>query len=105
MNLRQVLLILRLRWWVVMGTLLIATGLALGISLLLPKQYTAETALLLDIKTDPLVATLAPNFATPSYIATQTEILQSDRVATRVVRMLGLAQNAKAVEQWREETE
>jgi chain length determinant protein EpsF len=105
MNLRQVLLILRLRWWVVVGTLLIATGLALGISLLLPKQYTAETTLLLDIKTDPLVATLAPNFATPSYIATQTEILQSDRVATRVVRMLGLAQNAKAVEQWREETE
>ena len=105
MNLRQVLLILRLRWLIVLGTLLASVALALGISLLLPKQYTAETSLLLDIKTDPLVATLAPNFATPSYIATQTEILQSDRVATRVVKMLGLAQNAKAVEQWREETE
>jgi chain length determinant protein EpsF len=105
MNLRQVLLILRLRWWVVIGTLLASTALALAVSLLLPKQYTAETSLLLDIKTDPLVATLAPNFATPSYIATQSEILQSERVATRVVKMLGLAQNTKAVEQWREETE
>jgi chain length determinant protein EpsF len=105
MNMRQVLLILRLRWWVVVGTLLGATALALAVSLLLPKQYTAETSLLLDIKTDPLVATLAPNFATPSYIATQSEILQSERVSTRVVKMLGLAQNAKAVEQWREETE
>lgn len=105
MNPRQILLILRLRWLIVLGTLLASVALALGISLLLPKQYTAETSLLLDIKTDPLVATLAPNFATPSYIATQTEILQSDRVATRVVKMLGLAQNAKAVEQWREETE
>lgn len=105
MNLRQVLLILRLRWWVVLGTLLTSVALALVISLLLPKQYTAETSLLLDIKTDPLVATLAPNFATPSHIATQTEIIQSERVAGRVVKMLGLAQNAKAVEQWREETE
>lgn len=105
MNLRQALLILRLRWWVVVGTLLAATGLAVGVSLLLPKQYTAETSLLLDIKTDPLVATLVPAFAGPAYIATQSEILQSERVATRVVKMLGLAQNAKAVDQWREETE
>jgi chain length determinant protein EpsF len=105
MNLRQILLILRLRWWIVLGTLLTSLALALAISLLLPKQYTAETSLLLDVKTDPLVATLAPNFATPSYIATQTEIIQSERVAGRVVKMLGLAQNAKAVEQWREETE
>jgi chain length determinant protein EpsF len=105
MNLRQILLILRLRWWIVLGTLLTSVALALVTSLMLPKQYTAETSLLLDIKTDPLVATLAPNFATPSYIATQTEIIQSDRVAGRVVKMLGLASNAKAVEQWREETE
>jgi chain length determinant protein EpsF len=105
MSPRQILLILRLRWLVVTGTLLAAVALALGISLLLPKQYTAETSLLLDIKTDPLVATLAPSFANPSYMATQSEILQSDRVAIRVVKMLGLAQNSKAVEQWREQTE
>ncbi len=105
MNPRQIFLILRLRWLIVLGTLLATVGAALGISLMLPKQYTAETSLLLDIKTDPLLATLAPNFATPSHIATQTEILQSERVATRVVKMLGLAQNAKAVEQWREATE
>jgi chain length determinant protein EpsF len=105
MNPRQILLILRLRWLIVLGTLVATVTLALVVSLLLPKQYTAETSLLLDIRTDPLLATLAPNFATPSHIATQTEILQSDRVAERVVKMLGLAQNAKAVEQWREETE
>ena len=105
MNPRQIFLILRLRWLIVLGTLLGTVALAVIISLLLPKQYTAETSLLLDIRTDPLLATLAPNFATPSHIATQTEILQSERVATRVVKMLGLAQNAKAVEQWREATE
>jgi uncharacterized protein involved in exopolysaccharide biosynthesis len=105
MNLRQILLILRLRWWVVVGTLLTAVALALGISLLLPKQYTSETTLVLDVRTDPLVATLVPSFSAPSYIATQTEIIQSERVASRVVKMMGLAQNPKAVEQWREATE
>jgi chain length determinant protein EpsF len=105
MNLSQILLILRLRWWVVVGTLLTAVALALGISLLLPKQYTSETTLVLDVRTDPLVATLVPSFSAPSHIATQTEIMQSDRVAARVVKMMGLAQNPKAVEQWREATE
>ncbi len=105
MNLRQILLILRLRWWVVVGTLLAAAGLALGVSLLMPKQYTAETALLLDRPIDPLMATLAPNFTNPAFMATQIEIIQSERVAGQVVKMLGLANNAKAVEQWRQETE
>jgi chain length determinant protein EpsF len=106
MNPRQIFLILRLRWLIVLGTLLAATAAALIISLMLPKQYTAETSLLVDTRGgDPLLATLAPNFAMPSHMATQTEILQSDRVASLVVKMLGLAQNAKAVEQWREETQ
>lgn len=105
MNPRQILLILRLRWLIVLGTLLAAVAVTLAISLLLPKQYTAETSLLLDQRVEPLIATLAPNFANPAHMATQAEILQSDRVASRVVKMLGLAQNAKAVEQWREATE
>lgn len=105
MNLRQLLLILRLRWWLVLLVLLLSLGGTLAATLLMPKQYTAETSLLLDIKTDPLLATLMPAMATPAYIATQTEIIRSDRVAGRVVSMLGLAQSPSAVAQWREETE
>lgn len=104
MNFRQLLLVLRLRWWVVLGVLTLVMGVALGVSMLLPKQYTAETSLLLDVKTDPLVATLMPSLAATSYLATQVDIIRSERVASRVVKMLGLAQNAAAVAQWREAT-
>lgn len=104
MNFRQLLLVLRLRWWVVLGVLMLVMGIALGVSMLLPKQYTAETSLLLDVKTDPLVATLMPSLAATSYLATQVDIISSERVASRVVKMLGLAQNAAAVAQWREAT-
>ena len=105
MNFRQLLLILRLRWWLVLGVLVLVAGGTAVVSMFLPKRYTAETTLLLDVKVDPLVATLMPSLATPGYIATQTEIIRSDRVAGRVVKMLGLAQNPAAVAQWREETE
>jgi chain length determinant protein EpsF len=104
-NLRQLLQILRLRWWLVLVLFVLTVAGAFVYSSMLPKRYSATTAVLLDVKTDPLVATLAPNLAQPAYIATQTEIIRSDRLAARVVSALGLAQNAGAVEQWREATE
>ena len=104
LSLQQVLLILRLRWWVVVAVFVLALGGALAVSAVLPKKYTAETALLIDAKTDPLLATLMPNLPTLA-VNTQMDILRSDRVAIRVVKMLGLAENAAAVELWREETE
>ena len=105
MNLRQILLILRLRWWLVLLVFTLVVAGTAGVSMFLPKKYQANTTLLLDVKTDPLLATLMPSLATPGYIATQTEIIQSDRIAGRVVKMLGLAQNPAAVAQWRDDTE
>lgn len=105
MNFRQILLVLRLRWWVVLLVFALTVGAAYVVSITLPKQYSAETTLLLDVKSDPLLATLMPNLTTPAFMATQTEILRSDRVAARVVKMLGLAQNPEAVAQWREATQ
>ena len=105
MNLRQILLVLMLRWWVIVGVLVLVFGAAVAVTLSMPKQYSAETSILLDIKSDPLLATLMPSLASASYIATQVEIIRSDRVSGRVVKMLGLAQNPAAVAQWREETE
>lgn len=104
MNLRQVLLVLRQRWWVVVGVLALVLGGAFAVTKQLPKQYSAETSVLLDVKTDPLVATLMPSMASASFIATQTEIIRSERVAGRVVKMLGLDRNPDAAAQWREAT-
>jgi chain length determinant protein EpsF len=105
MNLRQILLVLRLRWWVIVGVLVVVFGAAVAVTLTMPKLYSAETSILLDVKSDPLLATLMPSLASASYISTQVEIIRSDRVSGRVVKMLGLAQNPAAVAQWREATE
>jgi polysaccharide biosynthesis transport protein len=83
---RQLLTVLRLRWWLVLLVFLLTLGAAAAYSYLVPKRYSATAVLLLDIKTDPLVATLAPTLAAPAYMATQTEILRSDRQEPRLGR-------------------
>jgi polysaccharide biosynthesis transport protein len=45
-----------------------------------------------------------PGMNSPSYMATQVDVIQSDRVSQQVVRMLRLNDNATMREQWREST-
>lgn len=107
MSFAQFLSILLARWrWFVsifMGTIL----LALLLSLVLPKRYTATATVVLDAKPDPVAALTAMyNSASlmPSYLATQADILASDRVARRVVRNLRMADPTRVRLQWQEDT-
>lgn len=105
MNLQQLLLILRARSRVVLYTLLATFMLTLVINLLLPKQYTASTAVLIDVKSpDPIVGMVLPGMISPSYMATQVDIINSDRVAQRVVKLLRLEESPVIREQWQEVT-
>lgn len=100
----QLLLILWARRWLI---LIVFAGAALAgmlMTYLQPKLYMASTSIVADFKPDPLLGALAPNAASSNYMATQTEIIQSDRVAIRVVKQLGLEKNPVFVEQWRNET-
>lgn len=105
MTLQQILLILRARFRVVAATTLLAVLAALAVSLLLPKQYTAGTAVVIDVKSpDPIVGLVLPGLISPGYMATQVDIINSDRVARRVVERLRLDNDPQLVEQWREAT-
>jgi chain length determinant protein EpsF len=106
MNLRQILLVLRLRWWLVLLIFLLVVSATFVFSIVTPKRYTAEAQVLLeDNRSDPLLAQVAPSWANPAFLATQVQIIRSDRVASRVVEVLGLAKNPKAIEDWREQTD
>lgn len=106
MTFQQFLQILSARWKVVLLMLLGVVATTVTVSLLLPKQYAASTAILVDVKSpDPIMGMLMPTQVMPSYMATQIDIIQSERVARRVVKMLKIEQNPAAIEQWREDTE
>ena len=48
---------------------------------------------MIDAKPDPVSAMIYGGMASPAFMATQVDIIQSDRVAQRVVRNLKLAEN------------
>jgi len=106
MSFPQFLLILRARLWVIVITLLVVVGTAVAVSLLLPKQYTAQTSLVVDAKAaDPLMGGLLPAQMIPGYMATQVDIINSDRVAQRVVSTLKLTEAPSIQDDWREATD
>src|SRR4051812_30628600 len=96
MNPSQVLSVLRAHWKIMLLMALITTALVMVVSELLPKKYTATTTVLVDVKSpDPVVAMFAP-----ANLATQVDIINSERTAQRVVRMLGLAEAPGVRDQW-----
>lgn len=91
----QFLHVLKARWRVAASVVFGIVGLALAISLILPRQYTASAAVLVDLNTqDPLTAgAMAANSSAlvSGYMATQMDVAQSERVVLKVVRGLHLA--------------
>lgn len=105
MNLQQFLLILRARYKLVIFTLLGTVMATLVVSLVLPKEYTATTSVVVDVKSpDPIIGMMLPGMTAPGYMATQIDIIQSDRVAQKVVKLLKFDENPAVRQQWMEAT-
>src|ERR1035438_10133003 len=102
--LSQYLRIVWARKWLVLCLFVLVSAAGIAITLLLPRQYTAETSLVVEMRIDPALGALAPALAAPSYIATQIEILKSERVASRAVKLLGVERSTAAIAQWRDVT-
>jgi chain length determinant protein EpsF len=100
MTLRQYFLIFRAHRKLALSVMLATVAIAVPAILLLPKQYTASTSLAVEIRSpDPITLMLMP-----SNMATQEDIIRSDRVSQRVVVSLGLDKDAALQVEWREAT-
>lgn len=105
MNFVQFLAILRARYRLALLILALTLIPAIVLSLVLTKNYTATASVVIDTtKPDPLAAVLYAGGLNPSVIATQMDVIQSDRVAFKVVRNLHMAENDAAKRKWQEET-
>lgn len=106
MNLTQFLLILYARKWIILGVLLLTVAVTAGVSLMLPKEYTATATMIIDSKSkDPFTGQLLPSLMFPGYMATQIDIVNSSQVANKVVRELKLVDSPGTREQFMEATE
>lgn len=105
MTFAQFLSILRARKWAALLVFALVVATTVVISLALPKQYLAASSVVIDVKPDPITAMMNPGAALPSFMATQVDIMGSDRVALRVIKDLKLTENAAIREQWQTEAE
>lgn len=105
MTIAQLLSILKARWMSAALVALLTIGATIAASLLMPKNYTAMASVVLDVRSpDPIVGMTMNGMASPSYMATQVDILNSERVAQRVVQKLRLNENLEMRKRWNEET-
>lgn len=105
MTLQQFLLILRARFAIAFYALLATVATTLVVSLLMPSQYTASADVVIDVKSpDPIAGMVLPGLAMPGYMATQVDIINSSRVAQKVVKLLKLEQNPTVRQDWQEAT-
>ena len=104
MSLEQSLAILKARWRAVLLVFVITVLVSIGVSRLLPKQYTATASVVVDFKPDPVTAMAYGGLPPPGLIGTQVEIMQSARVVRQVIRNLKLTESPQVRKQWLEDT-
>jgi chain length determinant protein EpsF len=104
MSLKQILRVVWARKWLVLALLLLGSVTGTVATLLSPKRYTAEAAMIVEMRIDPVLGAIAPGLMMPGYMATQIDIVKSEPVAARAVKMLGMERSPGAVAQWREQT-
>lgn len=106
MTLQQFLLILRARYKVALLVFLITVATTVAVSLLLPKEYTTGAAIVVDVKSpDAVSGQMLQGLIAPGYMATQIDIINSDRVAKVVVKLLRMDESPAIQAQWQEATE
>ena len=105
MTFGQFLSILRARFWAALLVFVGVVAATVAVSMLLPKQYTSAASVVVDVKPDPVSALGYPSAALPGFMATQVDIITSDRVALRVIRDLKLLDNPALRQQWQEEAQ
>ena len=106
MDISQFLLALRARRKAFVLALLTTIVAAVAVALVVPKRYTAQTTLVVDSRDEQAMtpARVLSFRDRASYIATQIELLQSGRVATKVARDLKLAQKPEVREAFERDT-
>ena len=104
MSVKQFLLALRARWLVAVAVFVAMVVAGFLYTETLPNQYTASASVVVDAKTDPIAGVVYAAQMMTGYIATQVDIISSERVAQRVAKNLKLDTDPERVQEWKDST-
>ena len=98
MSLTQFFAVVRARWLVVALVFALIISAAIAYVVLAPRKYTASSSLVLNVQSvDPVAERSGGSLqvTSASYIATQVDVLISERVARRAVALMESSQDAQ----------
>lgn len=102
LNLQQVLLILKARIWYFVLTFIVVFSAVVGVTLYLPKMYQARTAVVVNYKgVDPVTGF---PIRSETYMTTQIGVIQSHRVALKVVDNINMIDSPAIQESFQNST-
>jgi chain length determinant protein EpsF len=104
MTITQFLLVLRARWRLAVRVFLGVVFATILVSLLMPKLYTSTASVVVDTKADPVAVAVYAAQSAVAYVATQVDIISSERVAQRVAKNLKLGDSPENVADWKNST-
>ncbi len=106
MRLSQFVRILWVHRGMCFGIFVAVLSLAVAASLLLPKKYTGESAVVVDERgIDPLAQEGAmPVQLAANFVATQVDVIESHNVALKVVDRMGLATDPEVIAKFNDKT-
>ena len=96
----QFLATLKSRWPIAAVVVSLILGATLAWSLLARKDYTATAAVLVELKADPVAVGAPPGGLASTYMTTQVDVIQSDRVAQRAIKKIGQERMAVLHAKW-----
>ena len=97
--------LIRILWahrWTSLCILAAVLAVAVAASLLLPKKYKAESAIVVDVRgSDPLTPQDAmPAQLASTYLATQADVIASHNVALKVIDRMKLTSDPKFIDKF-----
>jgi len=108
MNLAQLFEVLIGRWRVIAITVVAMTLLGWAVSSVMPKKYTPSASVLVDARGDDAVKANGGDRSqngNQAVIATQVDLIASERVARQVVSKLNLDRDPELRSDWQDETD
>jgi polysaccharide biosynthesis transport protein len=106
MTITQLLSIFGARWRSALIGFGAVIALVAAFTSYIPKQYTASAAVLLDVKSpDPIAGVVLPGMIATGYMATQVDVIQSERVVMRALHAINADQDPELKDAWRRKTD
>lgn len=106
MTLTHFLAVLRARAGFALLVFALTVAAAVGVGALLPRAYEAQAQLVIDVgRPDPLTGAGLSGPLSAGYLATQVDVIRSERVALDVVRRLELERVPELVAAWEAATQ